>query len=119
MCAQPVVLVVEDEPILRLSVESELTARGWPVAAAATGEDALALTKERDIGVVFTDIQIGGKMSGWEVAEALRKLRPGIPVLYASGTAHDHSQAVEGGVFFAKPYDLDQVIATAARLCGV
>ena len=50
MCAQPVVLVVEDEPILRLSVESELTARGWPVAAVATGEDALALTKERDIG---------------------------------------------------------------------
>ena len=51
MCAQPVVLVVEDEPILRLSVVSELTARGWPVAAVATGEDALALTKERDIGV--------------------------------------------------------------------
>ena len=122
MCAQPtlpLVLVVEDEPLVRCDITSELLARGWAVVAVATGEEALAATEHHDIAVVFTDIRLGGKMCGWQVAEEVRKIRPGMPILYASGTATDHARLVEGGVFFAKPYDLDQVVATASRLCGV
>ena len=79
--------------MIRCNVVDGLVARGWDVVAVATGEEALAATKNRNLAVVFTDIQLGGKMCGWQVAEELRKLRPGLPVLYASGTATDHATA--------------------------
>ena len=105
MCAEPalpLVLVIEDEPIIRWDVVSELVARGWSVMAATTGEEALDLTKAHDVAVVFTDIQLGGKMCGWQVGEEVRKVRPGIPILYASGTATDHARAVDGGILFCE-----------------
>ena len=88
---QPVVLVVEDEPLVRESIADELRTYGWRVLEAAGGEDALSLTADNQIDVVFTDILLPGQMSGWEIAEALRAKVPALPVLYTSGRLRSRS----------------------------
>ena len=74
--APRVVLVVEDESLVRERIADELRTYGWHVLEAASGEDALALTADNQIDVVFTDILLPGHMSGWEIAESLRARVP-------------------------------------------
>jgi CheY-like chemotaxis protein len=100
-----VVLVVEDEPIVRMDIADEFRARGWHVIEAASGEQAVELIAANQIDVVFTDIQLAGAMSGWEAAEALRLNAPGVPVLYTSGKPNNPMRQVKDSLFVGKPYD--------------
>jgi len=83
-----VILVVEDEWLVRDVVAQALRDAGWQVIEASTAEDAIALmrTGHRHIDVVFTDIQLAGRLCGWDVAEQCRAARADVPVIYASGT---------------------------------
>jgi len=75
--APTVVLVVEDDSLLRCVVVQELRCAGCEVLEASTGEDALArLHAGRRIDVVFTDIQLAGRLSGWDVASNSAPLTP-------------------------------------------
>ena len=99
-----VVLVVEDEPLVRENIADELRTYGWHVLEAASGEDALSLTADNKIDVVFMDILLAGRMSGWEIAEALRARVPALPILYTSGHGCDPARQVAGSLFIRKPY---------------
>lgn len=81
----PVALVVEDEWLLRDDIATELKSEGWHVVEAANGEVAFDLFDMQTIDVLFTDIQLGGWLNGWDVAEALRAQDPELAVIYASG----------------------------------
>jgi CheY-like chemotaxis protein len=105
-----VVLVVEDEALLRASIADELRDKGWQVLEAASGEDALTLLTNNHVDVVFTDIQLAGVMSGWETAEALRATAPDVPILYTSGNGCDPARQVDGSLFIGKPYEPDFII---------
>ena len=72
----PVALVVEDEWLLRDDIATELKSEGWHVVEAANGEVAFDLFDMQTIDVLFTDIQLGGWLNGWDVAEALRRRTP-------------------------------------------
>ena len=61
-----VVLVVEDEAIVRAAIAEEFRSYGWHVLEAASGEHAIALVADNHIDIVFTDIQLAGIMSGWD-----------------------------------------------------
>jgi CheY-like chemotaxis protein len=112
------ILVVEDEWIVRVVIANFLRDQGYIVVEAATGEEALAfLTAHEPIDVLFTDIQLGGQVSGWEVAEAFRTAKPHSPVVYASGHPPDHRRRVSGSLFFGKPYLPDKIL-TACRSLG-
>jgi CheY-like chemotaxis protein len=111
-----VALVIEDEWLVRDQIVGELTAQGWLVVGIATGEDALALLADHHVDVVFTDIRLAGSISGWDVAEALRAVKPGLPVIYTSGNAPDQSRRVAGSLFFDKPYDTAEVVRACHRL---
>ena len=111
-----VVLVIEDEWLLRAAIVSELKERGWIVVETATGEDALALLAGREVDVVLTDIQLAGPMNGWEVAHAVRTAKPGLPVIYASANASDPLRRVAGSLFFGKPYDPAEIVEACHRL---
>ena len=100
-----VVLVIEDEPIVRTHIADEFRARGWHVIEAASGEQAVQLIGANRIDVVFTDITLAGAMSGWEAAEALRENVPDVPVLYTSGRPNDPMRQVKDSLFVGKPYD--------------
>ena len=111
-----IALVVEDEPFLRAQVVVEFEAKGWTVLDAATGEAAVAYLNEHPIDVVFTDIQLAGRMSGWEVAQALRATEPDVPVIYTSGKAPDRGRQVLGSLFVTKPYDPADIVEACHRL---
>ena len=113
MCAaaaRRLVLVVEDEALLRSAIAGEFQRAGWEVLEASTAEGALVLLEGHAIDVVFTDIQLAGHLSGWDLAEAARAERPDMPVIYTSGTAVWRSRMVSGSRFIAKPYQTEAVL---------
>jgi CheY-like chemotaxis protein len=115
----PIVLLVEDEALLRMVIGDELRDAGFEVIEATHGGEALEfLANGRSIDLLFTDIRMPGEASGWDVAEHARKLRPDIPVIYATGYSEDPLRIVPGGRFFKKPYAM-QAIIEAARELGV
>jgi len=82
------VLVVEDELFIRMTIVEFLRSSGCDVIEAASGEKAVEVLQRRNgIDVVFTDIQLGGMLDGWDVGETSRVTHPMIPVVYTSGAA--------------------------------
>ena len=112
-----VVLVIEDEIFLRLNIVSCLQEAGYAVVEAVTGEEAIALChSDTSIDVVFTDVNLGGYASGWDVAECFRAVRPGVPVVYTSGRALDAGRCIGGSAFVPKPYRESDVLNAFQRL---
>jgi DNA-binding NtrC family response regulator len=118
MCAAAArrfVLIVEDEALLRSTIVTAFQGAGWEVLEASTAEGALVLSDVHAIDVVFTDIQLGGHLSGWDLAEAVRAEHPDIPVIYTSGATVARSRMVPGSRFIAKPYQAETVLDACQR----
>ncbi|MGB9364598.1 MAG: response regulator [Xanthobacteraceae bacterium] len=111
-----VVLIVEDNALIRLDLAASLASLGWGVLEADSGKDALDLcTSGRHIDVLVTDINLGNGTTGWDVARAFW-LRNSIPVIYMSGNADDPLHHVPASAFMAKPCLPPEVIETCLRL---
>ena len=82
-----VVLVVEDEPIIRLSTVAMIEDAGYDVMEASDADEAIGLLETRpDIHVVFSDIEMpGGSMDGLKLIHAIRKRWPPVILILASG----------------------------------
>jgi CheY-like chemotaxis protein len=114
------ILVVEDECLTRTAMADYLRDAGFVVLEAGSGEAALAQRETRgSIHLLFTDIRLGGKINGWDVAEAFRAWNPAISVLYTSGNSIAPPRNVERSLFFEKPYQLDAVADACWHLCGI
>ena len=113
-----VALVVEDDALIRSDIVSEFSWQGWNVFEAESGEQALGFAKNNHVDLVITDINLAARMSGWDVADAVRNLQPDVAVVYTSGKPAVRSRLVQGGVFFEKPFDLEQIVDVSQRLCG-
>jgi DNA-binding response OmpR family regulator len=114
-------LIVEDEWLLRLELAEELATAGWQVREAGTGEEALKLLEqiqsdEHRVDFLVTDIRLGGPVNGWDVAEAGRKIWPGIPVIYVSANPIVENRRVEGSAFLSKPVEVENLIIACRRL---
>jgi len=109
------VLLVEDEPLVRDIAKSALSDQGYQVLEAEHGEEALAVARGHgaEIQLVLTDV-VMPKMGGRELVEQLRKVRPGIRVLYMSGytaASIDEQDVVEPGTsFLRKPFALAEML---------
>ena len=102
------ILLVEDEALVRLSLVETLRGVGYQVLEAAGGEEALALSDRYDgnIPLLITDLVMPG-MNGRQVADAITKRRPEISVLFISGYSDDprtRAMLGEGCDFFRKPF---------------
>ena len=119
MCATNptgLVLVVEDEWLVRDVIASDLKDAGWNVLEASTGEGAIGIIEANPhIDVLFTDIQLAGQLNDWDVAEAFRAAKPEMPVIYASGNTSDRSRAVDNSQFFSKPYRAPEILKACRR----
>ncbi len=82
----PVVLVVEDEPILRMMAVDLVERAGFEAVEAAGSNDAIRILETRpDIRVVFTDIDMPGGLDGMKLAAAIRDRWPPIELIITSG----------------------------------
>ncbi|MCS6882026.1 MAG: PAS domain S-box protein [Oscillochloridaceae bacterium] len=103
------ILLVEDDEAVRNFARQQLTSLGYRVLEAGSGPEALEIVRAHDdIDLIFTDIVMPGGMSGRELVEAARQVRPGIKALYTSGYAENvivhHGRLDPGVVLLSKPY---------------
>ena len=94
----PVVLVVEDEPLIQILVEEALSDGGFKSETVGSGEEAIALLEgdSARYRALLTDINVQGELTGWDVARRARELQSEIPVVYMTGAAAEqwNSQGV-------------------------
>ncbi|BAU92462.1 response regulator receiver protein [Methylorubrum populi] len=112
-----VVLVVEDEPLLRMLATDILEDEGLTVLAAATAEEALSILESRgDITVLFTDINMPGKMDGLTLASHVAQRWPHIRLVVTSGRqGFTNDQLPDDGQFVQKPYRPRQLVCAIAH----
>jgi len=102
------VLLVEDEALISMLVSDWLSELGCTVHEARTATEALDyLGGGGAVDVLFTDINLPGGMTGAELAQKARALRPELPVVYASGRycGDDLDGLVPHSAFVPKPFD--------------
>ncbi len=112
-----VVLVVEDESLVRFDIASYLEDAGFVVIEVSTGESAISLCNVgTSIDIIITDINLGGSVSGWDVAESFRTVMPNIPVLYTTAEPIDRSRCVPDSAILTKPYHNGDILKECQRL---
>jgi DNA-binding NtrC family response regulator len=112
------VLVVEDEPIIRMNTIAAIEDAGYVVLEASNADDAIALLETRpEIRVVFSDIEMPGSMDGLKMIHAIRKRWPPAVLILASGRVSPLvSDMPERTVFLKKPYDVDDLLRVLATI---
>jgi two-component system cell cycle sensor histidine kinase/response regulator CckA len=112
------ILLVEDEDVVRSLNLRVLKRLGYTVVPAVNGHDALRVWREYpgEFDLLFTDVAMPGGMTGVELAERLRALKPGLKVLLTSGYSTDlnpeEAAARSRYAFLAKPYELNRLTET-------
>ena len=106
------VLVVEDEPLVRLHAIALVQDAGFEAVEASNADEAIAILEARkDIRIVFTDIHMPGSMDGLKLAHAIRHRWPPIELILTSGHFNLREQELpDRGRFFPKPYKDDEII---------
>jgi CheY-like chemotaxis protein len=115
------VLLVEDEALISLMVSEALSEGGFEVHEVSTADEALRYIGDGGpVDVLFTDINLPGRMNGAELAQRARALKPELPVVYASGryNADDLPGRVPHSEFVTKPYNPDVLCAVLSRLAA-
>ncbi|MGM4896976.1 response regulator [Tardiphaga sp. 839_C3_N1_4] len=120
-----VILLVEDEELIRNVVEDTLDDGGFKVVLAESGEEAVKLLDASDpkYRALVTDIKLGGHgtLTGWDVARHARSIDPELAVVYMTGdsAAEWASQGVPNSVLLTKPFAPAQLITAVAQLLNV
>jgi len=115
---RPVVLIVEDEILVRLNAVEVIEGRGFEAIEASNADEAISILEQRnDIGLIFTDIDMPGSMDGVKLAHFVKDRWPPIKIIATSGhakiTANDLPQGVR---FMPKPYKVTEVADTIHQL---
>lgn len=110
------VLIVEDEPMIRLALSDYLQECGFIVLSACNAAEAVTAIESRnfEIDVVLTDVRMPGEMDGFGLARWIRQHRPGLPVLITTGDkakAETVSDLCEKNPIIEKPHDFKLVRA--------
>lgn len=118
--APPVILVVEDEMLLRMRAVDMVEDAGYAMVEAVDADEALAILQSRsDIALLFTDIQMPGTMSGLQLATAVHERWPGIKIILASGQLTlSKTDIPENSRFFRKPLDSLDIVAEIREMLG-
>lgn len=115
-----VVLVVEDEMLLRMKAVDMVEDAGYISAEAVDADEALAILQSRsDIALLFTDVQMPGSMNGLQLAHVVHERWPPIKIILASGQLKlSGSDIPLDSRFFGKPLRSDEIIAEMREMLG-
>ncbi len=113
-----VVLVVEDDAIIRMGAVDLVLSAGYEALEAADADEAIRILEVRnDIDLVFTDVQMPGTMDGIKLSHYIRDRWPPVKIIVASGKAIlEESSLPEGSWFFSKPYNDHAITNMMARM---
>ncbi len=113
----PLILIVEDEYLIRMMAVDAFTDAGFLVVEAEDAAEALLMyASNGQIKVLFTDVNMPGKMNGIDLAERLKTSAPNLHVIVTSALPILRSVDHISGVFIPKPYDVREVCGSAQRL---
>jgi two-component system, response regulator PdtaR len=117
---KPVVLIVEDEFLVRVFAVDVAEEAGFSTLEAADADEAIRiLQNRRDVRVVLTDIELPGYLDGLELAQAIRHRWPPIQVVVTSGKMSPGGDELpEGSHFVPKPYDSSRLTGLLRELGG-
>lgn len=116
----PVILVVEDHPLVRTLVVQLLKGAGHQTLAVPDADQAFALWSQSpdNYKLIVTDILMPSSLDGLTLGRLIQTRQPDMPVLYISGSESPDSVAalVQGQNFFRKPFDPDEFLSAVDRL---
>lgn len=114
MTAPIVILVVEDEPLVSMTLVDDLEADGFVVLEATDASAAVKLLESRnDIRLIITDVDMPGTMDGLMLAAAVADRWPPIRIIVVSGHRNvEITDIPDGSVFYSKPYRSAEIIET-------
>jgi CheY-like chemotaxis protein len=117
---RPLVLVVEDEPLLRMAAVDMVEEAGFEPVEAADATEAVRILEARfDIRIVFSDIDMPRGIDGMKLAALIRNRWPPIDIILTSG--HVDASEVDlpvRSMFFSKPYNEKVVVAAMKKFVG-
>jgi len=115
-----VIMVVEDDHAIQSIVEEALTDGGFEPAIAPSGEEAVTLLKgcKGKYRALVADVNLRGRMDGWEVAKQARQIDPTFPVIYMTGERADQwaSNGVPNSILLTKPFAPAQLVTAVSQL---
>jgi len=120
MTSQIVLLLAEDEPLLRMAAGDLLEDGGYTIVLAASGTEAMTAleAKHDELSGLVTDIRLGNGPDGWAIAHRARELNPQIAVVYTtadSGTDWP-ANGVPKSVLLEKPFADAQLVTAISTL---
>ena len=118
--APPVVLIVEDEMLLRMRAVDMVEDAGYTSVEAVDADEAVTILEARsDIALLFTDIQMPGSMDGLRLAHAVHERWPPIKIILVSGALKlAKSDIPPDSRFFGKPLEAKEMIAEIQEMIG-
>lgn len=114
----PAVLVVEDEPIIRMDAVAMIEDAGFRTFEAKSADDGITLMERHpEIGILFTDIDMPGSMDGLGLTHFVRESWPMTKIIVASGAVDTVRTALpDGAQFFPKPYPMQQIVCALLEM---
>ncbi|MFZ3584975.1 response regulator [Loktanella sp. DJP18] len=113
-------MIVEDEFLIRMDAVDMICNAGFKTYEASSADQAIQLMDQhRDIGILFTDIDMPGSMDGLKLAAYVRDRWPPVVIIVASGASGvDHMMLPTGASFFSKPYQTSLISQTLRDIAG-
>ena len=114
------VLIVDDETLIHPTLQDVLEDGGFATATASTPDNAIAMLEAEGqaYSALVTDINLGAKLTGWDIARRAREINPDIPVVYMTGFADNEwpANGVPNSVLLTKPFAGAQLVTAVSQL---
>jgi two-component system, response regulator PdtaR len=108
-----VVLVAEDEALIRMFTAGFLIEAGYTVVEASNAAEAITeLESDANVRVLLTDVEMPGDMDGLELAREVQRRWPDVVIIVTSGRVRPHRDDLAGAEFFQKPLREQAVVET-------
>lgn len=118
--APPIVLVIEDDPILMMTLVEFVEEAGCEAVEVTSVEEAIDILETRtDIRTVFSDLDMRGSTAGLKLAMAIRDRWPPIEILMVSSLPHAEENLPARGILVGKPFDQRRIVAAIQKLIAV
>lgn len=109
---EPIALVVDDEPLIRMDTADIISDAGYHVVEASTADEAFAFLEQySSLQLLFTDVQTGGEIDGFLLARKVAERWPNIEVIVASGArTPNNGELPDNASFLQKPFSAETVL---------